>query len=100
MSTNFCVKLSSQITDIRQVNREKSLAKFAFESLTDLRVSEAGRADLYSRCSHEDIIKHIVCRLDASEANYRNLHDFANLPDQAQGDRPDCRATQTARQIP
>src|ERR1043166_5229671 len=100
MSTNFSRKFASQLIDIKYFRLEKSLANTAFQPLTDLGVSKAGRADLYGCRSHEEIVKHIVCRLNASEANYRDFYSLASFPDQPEGDWLDRRAAQTSRWIP
>src|SRR5258708_25512668 len=100
MSTDFCDKFPSQLIDVKQVKLEKGSAKLLYKPLTGLRVSKAGRSDLYSCGSHEDVIKHIVCRLDAPKAKYRNFCGFAGFPDQSEGYGLNGGPAQTARAVP
>ena len=65
--------------------------------LTGPWVSKADRTDLYRGSSHDDVIKHIVCRLYASETKYWNVYNFAGLPDQTQGNRLDGGPAQADR---
>src|SRR5262249_61134006 len=69
--------------------------KLGGEPLTDLRVSEAGRSNLYTCRAHGDVFKHIGGRLDAAQADNWDFHSFPRLPNQAERDRSDGGAAQT-----
>src|SRR5215510_8479462 len=74
-------------------------AKLVDKLLTDLRVSEAGRPNLYASRAHGYVLKHIGGRLDASQANNRDFHRFPRLPGEAEGDRLNRRTAQATRLV-
>src|SRR5262245_17763376 len=75
-------------------------AELIGKPLTDLRVSETGRPNLYTSRAHGDVFQHIGGRLNASQAYNRNFHSFRRLPDEPDSDRPDGRAAQAAAWVP
>src|SRR5262245_52221 len=75
-------------------------AKLIGKPLTDLRVSETGRPNLYTSRAHEDVFQHIGGRLYAAQAHNWDFHSFRRLPDEPEGDWPDGRAAQAAGWVP
>src|SRR6266481_9278430 len=64
-------------------------------SLTGLRVSKAGRPDLYRRSAYCQVIEHVFDRLDASEPYNWCLDGLLRFPDELQSNRFNRRAGKT-----
>ena len=63
MSTKICGNFSSYLIDSKRFSSEKSLLQSLHKSLTDRRVSKAGRPYLYGCRAYRQILKHVRDRL-------------------------------------
>ena len=59
MSTKICGYFSPYVIDSKRFRYEKSLLQPGHKSLTDRRVSKAGRAYLYGSRAYCQILKHV-----------------------------------------
>ena len=82
MSTKICEKFTSYLIDSKRFNSEKSLLQLLHKSLTDHRVSKAGRPYLYGCRAHSQILKHVLDRLNTANTQDRDLDRLTRLPDQ------------------
>src|SRR5713226_8570614 len=95
MSTVFSKKFILYLIQSKCVSFKKRLIKTSRKTLTGLRVSKAGRPDLYRRSSYGEIFKHVFDRLDASQTDNWCLDSLARLPYQPQSDGFNRRTRQT-----
>jgi len=63
MSTRICGNFSPYLIDSKRFSYEKSLLQPLHKSLTDRRVSKAGRSYLYGCRAYRQILKHVRDRL-------------------------------------
>src|SRR5208282_3016133 len=63
MSTKICENFSPYLIDSKRFSSEKSPLQVLDKSLTDPRVSKAGRPDLYRSRTYSQILKHVLDRL-------------------------------------
>src|SRR5271165_5338236 len=82
MSTIFGNKFVSYLIHSKQFSFEKGLLQTIDKSLTDLRVSKAGRSDLYCRSPYSQIFKHVLDRLDTAQPEDGDLDGFPSFPNQ------------------
>src|SRR5690348_3947158 len=100
MSTVFCEKFVLYLIQSKHFSSFQDLRKGVKKPLTGLRVSKAGRPDLYRRSPYGQILKHVFDRLDASQAHNWYLDGPPRFPYQSQSDGFDGRAGQPARWAP
>src|SRR6266852_1119067 len=86
MSTTFCQELATYVANTKQLSLRKVLLQASNQSLTGTRVSKTGRPNLYGRRANEQILKHIIDRFDAAEADEGEGAGPGYLPDQAECD--------------
>jgi len=68
MSTKIGGNFTSYLIDSKRFSYEKSPLQSRNKSLTDRRVSKAGRPYLYGCRTYGHIFKHVFHRLDASDS--------------------------------
>lgn len=68
MSTVFCYEFILYLIQSKHLSLFQDARKGVDQPLTGPWVSKTGRADLYGRSAHREVIKHVVDRLDASQA--------------------------------
>ena len=67
MSTKICENFTSYLIDSKRFSSKKSSLQPLHKSLTDRRVSKAGRPDLYGSRTCRYILKHVFNRLYAAD---------------------------------
>src|SRR5260370_38413227 len=80
MSTIFCQESVPYLIQSTRFSWFQYGRKGVDKSLTDPRVSEAGRPDLYRRGSHSHVIKHVFDRLDPPEPDDGYPYRLTDLP--------------------
>src|ERR1051326_7890075 len=91
MSTNFGREFGSFPADIANLKSYWGARKGHRQSLTGLRVRKAGRPHLDGGSPYGQVLKHVVHRLDASQADDWYLHCFLTFPHEPERDGQDGR---------
>ena len=68
MSTKICGNFVDYLIDSKRFSSKKCSLQLPYKSLTDRRVSKAGRPYLYGSRTYRQVLKHVFDRLDASDA--------------------------------
>ena len=100
MSTIFNEEFLSYLSQSKWFTFKNASFQLLHKSLTDRRVSKAGRADLYCAGAYCYVLQHIAYRFDAAQPNNWCRYSLRRFLNQPQSDGLDGRPGKSARFVP